>query len=911
MLREDGQVPLVGTERILGAIVHTLSHPDLHGALVIGETGMGKSALARRMVPIIDGQNKRCFVIRATASLADVPYGSLGAYLSDASPQALRSSLSALRALVSYLREASQGRDAVMIIDDAQYLDDDSSHILTQLVVSRTIKVVLFSNGIPPRSGELFSLYTDGFISRVDLAGLTDADAGRLCEAVLGGPVTRGAEAYFARQSAGNPLMLRALLNHSSATGELVFRDGVWCLTGRFHPPGPPLMDLAKTLLQGLSEAERTAYEAVSLSGGLTSARLARLEEDAVAQQLLRRGLLRSPGSPTGLLRVAHPMMTRVLRALVPAGRSAELRRQVFDDDVTLPALQDGRIEYLNWALDANVPVPATILLEAARTAAHVSRPESALRFAGAAKVEAGDAASAVEEARVRVTLGEYAVAVAMLDQVLAGPARPGTLTDAASLKALACVRRGDDPGTIHVIAEACSARLEATASGRDSAQPGAGTEDAGTEDTGDTSSAPEDLALLHLLGWVLEGQFSRARTELQALDRSVSSKTAAPAAHVPVLVLALRGMIDGALGLCTAALAELRAALEDVDRSQGRLEHLRAPIVAQYVGALMGSGDIATATEALDEYRRQPLVDLSYLSGALPVLQAVLEVRRGKYRTALRILVPALVSLRQADSEMLLPYALGVAAWCAHSLGENETADAFEQEFTGVGSTGSRPLLLVARAYLAAANSGSSEGGHDLAELRELADEAGSAPYPAGEKDTLELLVGLGDTARAWRLAELADRFEGAEAQVVSEYAHALTAADPDALLMAADRAESIQKVPLAADASARAMRLYADKGDVRARRLALRAMRRRQSMLEGVLPHEEGDARGSHELTSREREIAKLAAEGATNRAIARILVLSTRTVEGHLYRIYGKLGITTREELAAEFATDQEQR
>ncbi|MDQ0734038.1 LuxR C-terminal-related transcriptional regulator [Arthrobacter agilis] len=901
-LREDGSVPLVGIERILGAIVHTLSHPDLHGALVIGETGMGKSAIARRLVPIIDGQHKRCFVIRATANLADVPYGSLGAYLSDASPQALRSSLSALRTLVAYLREASQGRDAVVIIDDAQYLDDDSSHILTQLVVSRTIKVVLFSNGIPPRSGELFSLYTDGFISRVDLAGLSDADAGRFCETVLGGPVTRGAEAYFARQSAGNPLMLRALLDHASATGELVLRDGVWCLTGRFHPPGPPLLDLAKTLLQGLSEQERTAYEAVSLSGGLTSARLARLVEDAVAQQLLRRGLLRSPGSPTGLLRVAHPMMTRVMRALVPAGRSAGLRRQVFDDDVTLPALQDGRIEYLNWALDANVPVPATVLLEAARAAAHVSRPESALRFAGAAKAEGGEAASAVEEARVRVTLGEYAVAVAMLDQVLAGPARPGILADAATLKGLACVRRGDDPDTLHRIAEACAARLEAAV------QPGHDNRPTAAEETG---SAPEDLTLLHLLGWVLEGQFATARTELQTLEHALSSAGVPPAAHVPVLVLALRGMIDGALGLSDTGHAELRAALEDVDRSQGRLEHLRAPIVAQYVSVLMGSGDFTTATDALDEYRRQPLVDLSYLSGALPVLQAVLEVRRGKFRAALRILIPALVSLRQADAEMLLPYALGVAAWCAHSLGEKDAADAFELEFTQVSSTGSRPMLLVARAYLAAANSGSSEGGHDLDALRDLAETAGAAPFPATEKDTLELLVSLGDTERAWRLAELADRFEGAEAQVLSQYAHALTAADPDALLLAADKAESIQKVPLAADASARAMRLYADKGDVRARRLALRSMRRRQSLLEGVLPHEEGDTRSSHELTSREREIAKLAAEGATNRAIARILVLSTRTVEGHLYRIYGKLGITTREELTAEFSGEQEQR
>ena len=72
---------------------------------------------------------------------------------------------------------------------------------------------------------------------------------------------------------------------------------------------------------------------------------------------------------------------------------------------------------------------------------------------------------------------------------------------------------------------------------------------------------------------------------------------------------------------------------------------------------------------------------------------------------------------------------------------------------------------------------------------------------------------------------------------------------------------------------------------------------------MLEGVLPHEDGDLRGAHELTAREREIARLAAGGATNRAIAEALVLSTRTVEGHLYRIYGKLGITTREELEGE--------
>ena len=53
--------------------------------------------------------------------------------------------------------------------------------------------------------------------------------------------------------------------------------------------------------------------------------------------------------------------------------------------------------------------------------------------------------------------------------------------------------------------------------------------------------------------------------------------------------------------------------------------------------------------------------------------------------------------------------------------------------------------------------------------------------------------------------------------------------------------------------------------------------------------------------ELTPREREIATLAAGGASNREIAERLVVSVRTVENTLQRIYGKLGIRNRAELA----------
>jgi DNA-binding CsgD family transcriptional regulator len=48
---------------------------------------------------------------------------------------------------------------------------------------------------------------------------------------------------------------------------------------------------------------------------------------------------------------------------------------------------------------------------------------------------------------------------------------------------------------------------------------------------------------------------------------------------------------------------------------------------------------------------------------------------------------------------------------------------------------------------------------------------------------------------------------------------------------------------------------------------------------------------------LTAQERQIAALAAAGLTNKQIGERLFLSPRTVGSHLYRLYPKLGITSR--------------
>jgi DNA-binding CsgD family transcriptional regulator len=54
--------------------------------------------------------------------------------------------------------------------------------------------------------------------------------------------------------------------------------------------------------------------------------------------------------------------------------------------------------------------------------------------------------------------------------------------------------------------------------------------------------------------------------------------------------------------------------------------------------------------------------------------------------------------------------------------------------------------------------------------------------------------------------------------------------------------------------------------------------------------------------QLTPQELQIAELAAEGLSNREIGERLYLSPRTIGSHLYRLFPKLGITSRAQLGA---------
>ncbi|HEX2331514.1 MAG TPA: response regulator transcription factor [Candidatus Angelobacter sp.] len=68
----------------------------------------------------------------------------------------------------------------------------------------------------------------------------------------------------------------------------------------------------------------------------------------------------------------------------------------------------------------------------------------------------------------------------------------------------------------------------------------------------------------------------------------------------------------------------------------------------------------------------------------------------------------------------------------------------------------------------------------------------------------------------------------------------------------------------------------------------------------LQTVMPFKGVNSRGEELLTKREQELVPLVAHGMTNREISNRLGVSEHTIKNHLFRIYEKLGISSRVEL-----------
>jgi DNA-binding CsgD family transcriptional regulator len=187
------------------------------------------------------------------------------------------------------------------------------------------------------------------------------------------------------------------------------------------------------------------------------------------------------------------------------------------------------------------------------------------------------------------------------------------------------------------------------------------------------------------------------------------------------------------------------------------------------------------------------------------------------------------------------------------------------------------------------------------------LLDDAVAMAMDAG---TLALAVGAWhDIARFGRpglaapaLASLAAVVDGPFATVRSLHASALARNDADGLVTVAEAFEDLGALLFAAEALAAASAATLRAGS----RRAADALGRRSLALAERCPGAATPALvlagPGAVLTTREREVAALAAEGLASKEIAARLGRSVRTVDNHLQRAYQKLGVSSRDDLRA---------
>ena len=239
---------------------------------------------------------------------------------------------------------------------------------------------------------------------------------------------------------------------------------------------------------------------------------------------------------------------------------------------------------------------------------------------------------------------------------------------------------------------------------------------------------------------------------------------------------------------------------------------------------------------------------------------------------------------------------ALAGIAQAAAQAGDAARASAALAEIDRCASRDDHELGL-ARAWTAAAIG-------ELSAARALAQEVAIAADARGAH---------GLAARAWheltrlgapevaapRLAALT--VDGPFVQVAAAHAAALVARDGHALLDVAERFSDLGADLLAAEAASAAAAAHRATGrDASARAAAGRAAVLLERC-EGAAPPTLTGGVDAEALTPREREIALLASSPLSSREIAERLVVSVRTVDNHLQRVYRKLGIGRREQLA----------
>jgi DNA-binding CsgD family transcriptional regulator len=882
-----------------------------------GEAGMGKTTLWSSGVADARQRGYCALVSRPATAETHLAFNALGDLLGgvldelvDVLPaiqsEALRVALSLERprtplddravgvSVLSALRALSATRPVLLAVDDVQWLDAATAAALS--FACRRLDTESVGVLLAHRSGEAVPRALDGLepVRRVDIGPLDAEEVHLLLRGRLGVVFPRPALQRVHEVSGGNPFYALEIGRAFDQRRELL-------AGGELPPVPPPLMKLVADRIAALPAATRELLAVVSaLSQPTLQVTTAWGGGDALLRPAFAAHVLELEGDR---LRFSHPLLAAAAHdALDPLARR-DLHRRL----AAMVSDEDERARLLALASDGPDPDVAAALERAAvraqqRGASSVAAElcEQSLRLSPRAPPSERDH-RAIDAARYHWAAGDSHRARVLLESAVAEASSPAARAEALTELAWVHLFQAEQPSAA-ALARRALADLDFEAAG-----------------------CPHALnCLATALVFMLEDLHASARLSAQALH--VSER---------------RGdIVSRTTNLCS--LAYVSALLARPDAEALLQEGERAGIEAwgwrvvgwpqiHHAGVLRWTDRPQLAVAGYRAVRDRAIDRGDY--GSIPTIVAHLalaEVAAGCWTEAEATATHCCEVAAQAGER---PHeAIALAARAVVCAAQGRRAEAHADATRALELSGKRSVAEArihaqwALALLDLADGRPDDAADRLAPLRTRLVSAGVAepgaiPFAA---DEVEALVGAGrlvaaEQAIAW-LEERGRALDRASALAACWRGRGLlaAAAEGEGAVAAFERAvveharvampfPHARTLLLLGVAQRRAKRKRAARATLEEARQMFDALgaapwsRRAAEELariSGRRPAEPG-------LTATERRVAELVAEGRTNKEVAAILFLSPRTVESHLRRVFQKLGVRTRTELARRWA------
>ena len=866
------QWPLAGRAAELQDVRRLRRTDSCHAVVLAGSQGVGKTRLAVEAAR--QAEQDGWIVARATAtrSARNIPFGALASLLPavDHAAGAVDDPADLLRRYRTALLHGADGRPFLLLVDDAHLLDDASATLVHQLAVGGAAFVLATIRSGEAVPDSVMALWKDGLGERIDVGGLSGEEIEELLTTTLHGPVDGGTIARLAVRCQGNALFLRELVYGALQRGDLANDRGIWRLTGSLFP-SDRLLELVGARLSGLTQEEHVFLEFLAAGEPLEPSQLEPIGGLGLAERLEDQGLVISEFSRRRLLlRLGHPLYGEVLRSRIPATRIRRIARHLAEAvEATGARRREDVLRIATWRLDGGGARP-DLMLEAATMARWRYDFPLAERLARAA-VELGAGFDAALLAASLASLEGRADADAELLDL-------GARASTDVQRAQAAIAAFDHFGFYR-------------------ADP-----DRGLQVAAEAEASIEDPT------WRAEIAARRAGIMLYT-----DGPRAAAEAAEPLLEQAQGG---GMVWACLAASESLRrlGRLDDAmaAASKGHMAHLELTTPQRWYPwfhlhfhglALAYAGRVADAEAAAQEQYQQALQDGSIEAQAWWALHyAQLVGEHGRVATAARRAREALALFHQLCQPM---FARQCALFLALSEALAGKAAEAAEALVEVDALAVRPDmhlevdLLQARAWTQVAAGNLPEAKMILAKAVDVGEEFGDIVSAAS---ALHALARLGQAKTVSdRLADLTARIDGPLAAARATHAAGLATGDPAMLEEVAQSFEGMGADILAAEAAADAAVAWRRSGSRRQAAAAERQAASIAARCEGASTPALQAIEARAVLTPAEREAALLAANGASNKDIARQLNVSVRSVENRLQHAYEKLGVSSREDLA----------